>query len=267
MELVPKSYLTVESIRSVKFNLKPSCTICMEAFDTNVRIPKVLGCGHSFCIKCIEGVLKSMQISHSGEGEVFTSFACPICRSATPIPNNGISGFSTNHQLIDAIAPQDTRFILCTSCNTNGCETAFHVCRQCTISKHKFDIKTILEDEPPVHPDNLVVCSTCILKNHNTPEHKVFDYLPIRLHYQFQRNQKSVDVLRSQMVEKFADVRDILKMLPLVVEKKEAEVDKLLDLMQRAKCRQSQDVIFEKYKQEMNDIIKILVMVKKMVVL
>lgn len=30
------------------------CSICFERFDSTERLPKVLGCGHTFCLKCLE---------------------------------------------------------------------------------------------------------------------------------------------------------------------------------------------------------------------
>ncbi|CAI2303173.1 unnamed protein product [Caenorhabditis sp. 36 PRJEB53466] len=263
MALVPKDYLAVETIRDIKSNLKPSCSICTEEFDSNVRIPKVLTCGHTFCVQCIDKMLKSVQVSFSGDGEAHTAFSCPMCSSSMPIPSRGAMGFSSNYQLIEAIAPHDSRFVTCTTCKLHGVESSFHICRECTITIHNFDVHSIISSDPSIHLDNYPICSTCVLKEHNTIGHTIVNYVPIRLNYQFKKNMISVNVLTAQTIEKFQDVRVILATIPLLVEKKEKQVSKMVEFMQRAKSSQHQDLIFQKYKQEIGDINKILDVLKK----
>ncbi|KAF1770352.1 hypothetical protein GCK72_002170 [Caenorhabditis remanei] len=259
MALVPKDFMTDVSIRCPKFTLEACCPICMEVFDTTSHTPKVLECGHSFCMSCIKRTVESIQVSHTGNGDVDMAFCCSLCRRSMSIPSTGVSGFPTNHQLIDAIAPQDSRVMTCTSCRLNGSETTFHICRECTITNHNFDIKAIIgDDEPPVHPDDFTICSTCVLKNHNNPCHNVVAYVPIRIHYQFKRNMRSVDVLKAQMAEKSADARLILTTMLERVGRNDTEVDKMVALMEKAKSSERLDLIFKKYTHEMSSNIKLL---------
>ncbi|CAN0111306.1 unnamed protein product [Lampetra fluviatilis] len=46
-----------------------SCPICLGTFDC----PSTLSCGHSFCLRCLDGVWKTAS-----------SFSCPQCRAAFP---------------------------------------------------------------------------------------------------------------------------------------------------------------------------------------
>ncbi|EFO84761.1 hypothetical protein CRE_03727 [Caenorhabditis remanei] len=256
MDLVPANMLTVSCLREEKFSLKTSCPICKEEFDPKLNIPKVLNCGHSICVNCLKRLLESVQVSYSGNGEVFTSLSCPICRAS--METRQAKSFPNNFQLLDAIAPEDARIMTCPVCKLTGAESSFHICRECTIENYQFDIREILNEKPPIHPDNYTICSTCVLKEHNKEGHTVISYVPVRLDHQFKTNKKSVDVLKSQMTEKFSSVRVILTTIPQLVAKKEAEINRIVALMERAKSLQSLDKIFEKYKMEMNEIINIL---------
>ena len=55
------------------------CTICMDRFDN----PKLLPCGHTFCLRCIEGLL------YSNTYHVLRNITCPVCRKESRIPNAG----------------------------------------------------------------------------------------------------------------------------------------------------------------------------------
>ncbi|CAG9464740.1 unnamed protein product [Pedinophyceae sp. YPF-701] len=46
------------------------CDICLMGFDVDERVPKVLACGHTFCLRC----LKAEQGRHSSQRR------CPKCR-------------------------------------------------------------------------------------------------------------------------------------------------------------------------------------------
>ncbi|EGT47421.1 hypothetical protein CAEBREN_04199 [Caenorhabditis brenneri] len=256
MEVVESK--AVAGIRDVKLNMKSSCIICTEDFDSNAHVPKVLACGHSICFTCLDRMLNAIQVSYVGDGHCSTGFECPTCRQHMQIPDNKAKGFPNNYQLLESIAPQDARFMSCFACKMNGPEATFHICRECTIKEYNYDVHTIIDEEPPIHPDNYTCCSTCVLKDHNSPGHTVIDYVPIRLDYQCKKNKRSVDVLQTQLVEKFSNVRTILQTLPELVKRKEAEISKIVDCMERAKNRQMSDKIFEKYKMEMETVIKIL---------
>ena len=54
-----------------------SCSVCMTTF-TN---PKQLPCLHSFCLHCLEGILRT-----SGRHDVIT---CPECRRESRVPSSG----------------------------------------------------------------------------------------------------------------------------------------------------------------------------------
>ncbi|XP_029315151.1 tripartite motif-containing 13 isoform X2 [Cottoperca gobio] len=65
-----------------------TCPICCGLFDD----PRVLLCSHSFCKKCLEGLLEGNRcISYR------TPFKCPTCRKETP--HNGANSLQINYSL------------------------------------------------------------------------------------------------------------------------------------------------------------------------
>ncbi|XP_071334270.1 tripartite motif-containing 13 isoform X2 [Trachinotus anak] len=65
-----------------------TCAICCGLFED----PRVLLCSHSFCKKCLEGLLEGNR------GPAFrTPFKCPTCRKETP--HNGASSLQVNYSL------------------------------------------------------------------------------------------------------------------------------------------------------------------------
>lgn len=65
-----------------------TCPICCGLFED----PRVLLCSHSFCKKCLEGLLEGNR------GPVFRApFKCPTCRKETP--HNGANSLQINYSL------------------------------------------------------------------------------------------------------------------------------------------------------------------------
>lgn len=64
-----------------------TCPICCCIFDD----PRVLLCSHSFCKKCLEGILEGNR------GPFRAPFKCPTCRKETP--HNGASSLQINYSL------------------------------------------------------------------------------------------------------------------------------------------------------------------------
>ncbi|XP_038052388.1 E3 ubiquitin-protein ligase TRIM32-like [Patiria miniata] len=76
------------------------CPICCCRF----KDPKILDCLHSFCQKCLEEMM-SKQMS---ETEKIT---CPVCRSETQVPDEGLLNLSSSiflSSLVDEVKQQET---------------------------------------------------------------------------------------------------------------------------------------------------------------
>uniref|UniRef100_A0A1I8EEI9 RING-type domain-containing protein n=1 Tax=Wuchereria bancrofti TaxID=6293 RepID=A0A1I8EEI9_WUCBA len=80
---------SLSSLSNITDNNGPSlCQICFEPFKQNIRIPKLLPCGHSFCNDCITALkFNSICICK-----------CPICRHSFPLRYD--TKFPTNYSLL-----------------------------------------------------------------------------------------------------------------------------------------------------------------------
>ena len=95
-----------------------SCSVCMTTFTD----PKQLPCLHSFCLHCLNGILRT-----SDRHDIIT---CPECRRESKIPSSGnLKDLPTNfriNSLLDVLAIKE--------CNTTGVK-----CGNCdNISSHSF---------------------------------------------------------------------------------------------------------------------------------
>ena len=89
------------------------CPICVERFTD----PKVVSCGHTFCLKCL---LKYGEHDKPGE-----QVACPLCRANFVIPPGGFADLPNNvsvNQLLLANKSTDAPAgsVLCDVCEEHG---------------------------------------------------------------------------------------------------------------------------------------------------
>ena len=67
------------------------CTIC--AYQ--LREPKVLTCGHTFCLRCLE--------RHGKERSAGEKVACPLCRKEFVVPLGGWRELTTNYLVVQLL--------------------------------------------------------------------------------------------------------------------------------------------------------------------
>ncbi len=70
------------------------CSICMEKYNSKLKIPRILKCGHTFCSKCLE-ILAKKDINNNG-------FQCPIDKNIGHI-NKNINEIPINRLILDII--------------------------------------------------------------------------------------------------------------------------------------------------------------------
>lgn len=65
------------------------CKLCTEEFTKEQRIPKMLPCGHSFCLPCCSDLIQFLK-------------SCPICDTNAP---ENFHALPTNHALLESTTP------------------------------------------------------------------------------------------------------------------------------------------------------------------
>ena len=100
-----------------------SCSVCMTTFTD----PKQLPCLHSFCLHCLNGILRT-----SGRHDIIT---CPECRKESKVPSSGnLKDLPTNfriNSLLDVLAIKEcnTTGIKCGNCDKRSSHSFY--CFQC----------------------------------------------------------------------------------------------------------------------------------------
>ena len=111
-------------IRTLLNNLheEVSCSVCMVTFED----PKQLPCLHSFCLHCLNGILRP-----SGRHDIIT---CPECRRESIVPKDGLKDLPTNfriNSLLDVLAIKEcnTAGVKCENCGQKNSHSLY--CFQC----------------------------------------------------------------------------------------------------------------------------------------
>ena len=100
-----------------------SCSVCMNTFTD----PKQLPCLHSFCLHCLNGILRT-----SGRNDVI---CCPECRRESRVPTSGnLNDLPTNfriNSLLDVLAIKEcsTTGVKCKNCDKRSAQSLY--CFQC----------------------------------------------------------------------------------------------------------------------------------------
>ena len=100
-----------------------SCSVCMTTFTD----PKILPCLHTFCLHCLNGILRT-----SGRHDII---ACPECRREVQVPSSGnLKDLPTNfrmNSLLDVLAIKEchTAGVKCANCDKSSKHSSY--CFQC----------------------------------------------------------------------------------------------------------------------------------------
>ncbi|CAM9173366.1 unnamed protein product [Lampetra fluviatilis] len=117
-----------------------TCPICLDAF----RCPCTLSCGHSFCLKCVEGAWDAAE-----------SFSCPQCRVTFPQrPKLNKNVMLANLVEQRSAADELATVVLCDFCN-DGTTAASKTCLRCDMSYCATHVKP--HQENPKFRDHILV--------------------------------------------------------------------------------------------------------------
>ncbi|KAL3846934.1 hypothetical protein ACJMK2_017875 [Sinanodonta woodiana] len=97
------------------------CEVCQEEFDEEFHTPRVLPCLHTFCHKCLEGLVRDWTV------------VCPTCRIKHTVPGDNIKNFpkeNTRRSLRDFVRlKRKSHQIHCKDCPDSG--IAAYFCKEC----------------------------------------------------------------------------------------------------------------------------------------
>lgn len=80
------------------------CAICFCSYDNIFKTPKLLACGHTFCLECLARInVTSVELK---------SLPCPVCREVTQIPHGkDLPRLGTNQDILQKLPPQMQRIL------------------------------------------------------------------------------------------------------------------------------------------------------------
>ena len=78
-----------------------TCTVCLEGYASAPppRAPRSLGCGHTFCTRCIAAMLAPLPRSGKGQN-IHKALICPTCREETRVKRGQAESLQKNFALI-----------------------------------------------------------------------------------------------------------------------------------------------------------------------
>ncbi|XP_057689245.1 E3 ubiquitin-protein ligase RNF183 [Corythoichthys intestinalis] len=81
---------------------EPECAICFCSYDNIFKTPKLLACGHTFCLECLARInVTAPQLK---------TLSCPVCRELTDIPHGqDLPRLDNNQDIIGRLPPEMRR--------------------------------------------------------------------------------------------------------------------------------------------------------------
>ncbi|KAL6109814.1 rnf225 [Pungitius sinensis] len=74
------------------------CAVCFCSYDNVFRTPKLLACGHTFCLECLARI--NVTAPH------LKTLSCPVCRELTKLPHGrDLPRLGTNKDVIGRLPP------------------------------------------------------------------------------------------------------------------------------------------------------------------
>jgi hypothetical protein len=164
------------------------CSVCFSQFEDS----RVLPCGHTFCLKCLQ-----QQLGDNAATQ--TTIVCSLCRQSFPTPSGGLASLPKNYSIESAIEEKkehscqpelliceqhEQKFIIyCKQCNTLACVRCVvkhtgHVDGDAMIDietankDFKTAIRDMLKNERIAEQDGLELLRKLNLLNEEVEEHK-----------------------------------------------------------------------------------------------
>lgn len=97
------------------------CGVCFQEYDEDAHHPRLLPCLHSFCLSCLEKILKNNTLK------------CPVCLSQHEAPKNDISIFrkdNTRRDLLDFVRVKNAPSKITCECCVDENQATYR-CKEC----------------------------------------------------------------------------------------------------------------------------------------
>ena len=131
-----------EYVRKLRENL--TCALCLDVYNHDDKLPKVIPCQHSFCCTCLSGLL---QVNRG------YTVPCPICRETFRVPNaarfdsQNLVQFPTNlalKNLIDVLKDEEEAAAKASKrlCSKHVAHEIVMVCKSCRVDVCAVCVKT-----------------------------------------------------------------------------------------------------------------------------
>ena len=122
--------------RAAEFDDTTNCPVCLESFDTEEIVPRILSCFHSVCVRCLERLMMKKK-----------SVACPQCRKRHKTTAN-VQSFPENKYIVRNLEEKKESYI-------------FDVCQ-----KHEKALHLYCKNEEC----KIEICNLCIAESHSRHE-------------------------------------------------------------------------------------------------
>ncbi len=88
-----------------------SCGICRGPY----RDPRILACGHSFCMECLENQINFAGRNAPVQVETSRNIICSLCRENCPLQAGGLQQLLKNYALVSSDETQERYVFKCFS--------------------------------------------------------------------------------------------------------------------------------------------------------
>jgi hypothetical protein len=120
--------VTMATVIAAHAMLNPmlECSVCQEMF----KDPRILPCGHTFCLKCLQGIVKTAADKSKSKVKIDT-MPCPQCRTQFIVGSQKLQDLPKNFTVADLICslPTSSQCALLGDEDQHG--PAQHVCLDC----------------------------------------------------------------------------------------------------------------------------------------
>ncbi|KAL5004918.1 hypothetical protein ScPMuIL_018374 [Solemya velum] len=197
------------------------CSICSSRYNVEEKIPKLLPCHHSFCLRCI------LQVYRSDPGQreddcfknlpTALTIVCPTCRGNFLSTEEGLGQLPADHrivQLLDFVKNTNRYTIhLCSRHRLQPlnffCETCIlPVCHDCTLLDHKEAKGHVVVDLELALGRYAPVVDSAIIEMEN--ETVALQEKSLAIDRAIEEVDKSSDDLKSEIRESFLRLRKII---------------------------------------------------------